>query len=893
MATYYTYSLYSKNQALHEYRQRGVKKEPIKTSDVTASFRRMLMSMVSVEEESKAKTEAQEECIQEETTEAPKVLSRKEIVLQQEALLNSLVRKVPNERLGVRWTEDDSNMIKTTIEQLGDKFLMVVVGEFNSGKSAFINSLLGGRFVQEGILPTTDNVCKISFGPHEEVSRNANLGYMQLKVPVPWLKDVNVVDTPGTNALAELGHQAITERFLPQSDLVVFVTSAERPLTESERQIIKKIKEWKRKMVVVVNKADLFQSEQEKAQVLEYVRSNLEDIWPGNDLIMYGVSARQAQLAKLKSVDSDSDEWERIWAASNLGAVERYVFQSLDSVQKLKWKLMKPQNVANHAIALYADALTRKTDALEAELSHFSSLGKTVEEHHKKLWDDFQRNYVDQFDQAFNRLVDRATGFVDHHVNFTSLNFFLNPTAVQQTFREEVCVDFQQDIEGLLVKLTDWLTESRSRIMEKVHFELNHIISQTDTILESMKKHPLPHSKLFMSSRVGEESTSLKLQEFRANCKGIIARFSTDEIHSRQLVDNVRNSLYQMAGLEASAAVAGILTQGLLSHWITKRSNTGAAHKFYNFVAGPSTSLADELASPIPMLSLIIGGTSLALWGANTMHYRREQVKRALARDKDMVQARLLAKVQSYVEEKVQGSVDEMTQWLHPFLEAVQREERTLETMRQDLKTWQTDVRQLNEQIETAAKEWEKEGSHMSDEYLTIKQPVVFPKAQPLCLPPTLNRSHSLNSSPPQYMPARGSISLERSHSERYSTPYQSPSPNNPPYYQYVSPAAGAYPDLSAPKYREQYQPQYQPQYPDYQPQYAARSRGNSVITNQNLPPRKLEVETSAPPAEDVDLLDQVTSLPAVPTHTPRNKETETDAESSTPKPRTVAAMAS
>jgi predicted GTPase len=101
---------------------------------------------------------------------------------------------------------------------------------------------------------------------------------------------VNIVDTPGTNALFELGHQAITERFLPHSDLVLFVTSAERPLTgthahahthahtlththsESERQIIRKIHEWDRKIVVVVNKCDMFASPEDQTEVMEYVK---------------------------------------------------------------------------------------------------------------------------------------------------------------------------------------------------------------------------------------------------------------------------------------------------------------------------------------------------------------------------------------------------------------------------------------------------------------------------------------------------------------------------------------------------------------------------------------------------------------------------------------------
>lgn len=47
------------------------------------------------------------------------------------------------------------------------------------------------------------------------------------------LRQLNVVDTPGTNVILER-QQKITEEFVPRADLVLFVISADRPFTESE-----------------------------------------------------------------------------------------------------------------------------------------------------------------------------------------------------------------------------------------------------------------------------------------------------------------------------------------------------------------------------------------------------------------------------------------------------------------------------------------------------------------------------------------------------------------------------------------------------------------------------------------------------------------------------------
>src|SRR5438094_933673 len=112
----------------------------------------------------------------------------------------------------VRFGASDENVapLERSIEQLDELFLLVVVGEFNAGKSAFINALAGQRLMEEGATPTTAHVTPVR------------------------IDDINIVDTPGTNAIIR-AHEQITSDFVPRADLVLFVTSADRPFTETER----------------------------------------------------------------------------------------------------------------------------------------------------------------------------------------------------------------------------------------------------------------------------------------------------------------------------------------------------------------------------------------------------------------------------------------------------------------------------------------------------------------------------------------------------------------------------------------------------------------------------------------------------------------------------------
>ena len=171
-----------------------------------------------------------------------------------ESLRDALVR------LGA--TPDNLEALSRSIQQLDELFLVVIVGEFNAGKSAFINALLGSPVLTEGVTPTTAQVNLLQYGEATtRVERSDHLHH--ITAPVEFLREIAIVDTPGTNAVIR-EHEAITADFVPRSDLVLFVTSADRPFTESERQFLGVIRDWGKKIVVVINKVDLLETEAER-----------------------------------------------------------------------------------------------------------------------------------------------------------------------------------------------------------------------------------------------------------------------------------------------------------------------------------------------------------------------------------------------------------------------------------------------------------------------------------------------------------------------------------------------------------------------------------------------------------------------------------------------------
>lgn len=151
-----------------------------------------------------------------------------------------------------------STTVGDILSKLDTPFTFVIVGEVKAGKSSFINALLktGQEICKVSPSPMTDTIQLIMHGDeaHEEMI-NPYLKYIYQ--PVDILREIAIVDTPGTNTIVD-HHQEITERFIPHSDLIVFVFEAKNPYRQSSWEFFDYINsEWRRKIVFVLQQKDL------------------------------------------------------------------------------------------------------------------------------------------------------------------------------------------------------------------------------------------------------------------------------------------------------------------------------------------------------------------------------------------------------------------------------------------------------------------------------------------------------------------------------------------------------------------------------------------------------------------------------------------------------------
>ncbi|NLI75727.1 MAG: hypothetical protein GX442_04705 [Candidatus Riflebacteria bacterium] len=209
----------------------------------------------------------------------------------------------------------DPGQVKTVLDRARHKARILVVGEFNTGKSSLINSALGEPLLPTGITPTTSLVTILDNGPFKvtikpmgskdpldiEPGKPGTPGYgipdgsfdwagfknlltdpknidqiEQVRITHPIVPPtLTIIDTPGINDIAK-SRAEIVYGLIPVADIVVFVISALKPFSESERIFLeeKLLANDLKKIVFVVNRIDEIEPA-ERADLLADIAQNL------------------------------------------------------------------------------------------------------------------------------------------------------------------------------------------------------------------------------------------------------------------------------------------------------------------------------------------------------------------------------------------------------------------------------------------------------------------------------------------------------------------------------------------------------------------------------------------------------------------------------------------
>ncbi len=180
--------------------------------------------------------------------------------------------------LGSLNLEGDERKVRDLLEGLQDKFLILVLGEFNSGKSTFVNAFLGEKLLATSILPETAAISVVRYGSerkveiiYKDLSRYEISGETEMELikkgvgeidrvefwyPLRRLETFFLVDTPGLNSIFR-DHEQTTGEFLHRADMIVWIFDALKVGKLREKSYLEHTRGYAAKMIGVVNKIDL------------------------------------------------------------------------------------------------------------------------------------------------------------------------------------------------------------------------------------------------------------------------------------------------------------------------------------------------------------------------------------------------------------------------------------------------------------------------------------------------------------------------------------------------------------------------------------------------------------------------------------------------------------
>jgi small GTP-binding protein len=567
---------------------------------------------------------------------------------QQEALLKEERRLLDSLRLAlVRFdaAPEDVETLGDSIEQLDELFLLVVVGEFNAGKSAFINALIGQKALKEGVTPTTTQINILRYG--EQTDRQVLDEHSHvLHLPVEFLSEISIVDTPGTNAIIR-AHEAITSGFVPRSDLVLFITSADRPFTESERVFLERIRDWGKKVVVVINKTDLFQTEDELDQVREFIVENARSLL-GITPEVYPVSSRLALRAKQGE--------PALWNQSRFEPLEQYIYSTLDEKGRLRLKFLNPLGVGAHLAQRYAEVSSQRLDLLKEDFQMLSDVEAQLALYKEDMQHNFQFRMSD-IEKILFEMDQRGQDYFDETFRLARVFDLLSKDRIQKEFEQKVIGDVPQRIERKVNELIDWLVDLDLRQWQAVNEHLaERRRAHQDRIVGDPGIGSFHYDRERLIEGVGRET------------RRVVDSYDRDR-ESELIAESAQMAVATSAALEIGAVGLGTLVTVLAS-----------------------TAAAD-------ITGVLMAGVIAAL-GLFVIPARRRQAKIEMREKITALRERLSSSLRTQFEREIERSLQNITEAIAPYTRFVRAEREKLLKSQKTLEDILQQIEKIRARIE-------------------------------------------------------------------------------------------------------------------------------------------------------------------------------------------------
>ncbi len=442
-------------------------------------------------------------------------------------------------QIGDNSSEDKARLQQNAADLQDMFFLVVVVGEFNAGKSSFINALLGDNLLPMGITPTTDAIELVRWSNRtskEPAWREAGI-VREWRHPNTGGPGVVIVDTPGTGSVFRK-HERIAKDFLSRSDLVIFLLSAKRALAETERIYLELARDYGKKIVVVINQMDLLE-QRERKEVQNFVKQQLAELLDLRPEI-FMVSAKLALTDKgtagglFKTGGSDP---------GGMNAVREYLHNIFSRVPPAKQKLYAQLDFVDSVTRKYTADLDKQIGLITSDTALAEDLRSELEKQADSL-NDSLASAKRELDRVFVELRSRGHQFIQENLTLQHATRSLDREEVRQQFDKQVVGNTLDQISTISEQYVNAVVDNSRRYWRSIVDRLTSL----ETLMER---------EVGSVDATGYAEQRAALQEAIAIADSELKSYTDDS-----LIENLRNSFRtNLVGFSAgfTAALGGII----------------------------------------------------------------------------------------------------------------------------------------------------------------------------------------------------------------------------------------------------------------------------------------------------------------------------------------------
>jgi small GTP-binding protein len=572
--------------------------------------------------------------------------SRQEALVRRE---RALLGRLADFLVGFGAPGEDVEISRRAASDLEELFLLVIVGEFNSGKSAFVNALLGAEVSREGVTPTTDRITLLRYADEPE-ERERRDGVLERGHPNELLREIAIVDTPGTNAIIR-HHEELSRGFVPRSDLVIFVTSADRPLTESERGYLELVRDWGKKIVLVVNKADLLGEEEKVGQVRRFVEEGLRSALGLSPPIFFVSSL----LARRGKAATSAMERDALMGVSGFADLEAFVHDLLDEEGRVRLKLGSPLGPVEELARRYRGAVEERLNLLEDDFRTSENVEAQLALYAEDMGRDFEARLA-EIENIVLKMGERGDEWLEENIRLLNVRELFREEKVRRRFEREVVADTESLIDERVDELVDWMVERNYRQWRTVveYVERRRSARYDEQMIGEVKDH-FEHDRGKLLRSVGKTA------------QDVVGGYDRER-ESELLANSIQNAVARTAAIEAGALGIGAV-----------------------IVALATTRFLDATG--------IIAAAIIAGYGLFVLPNRRRRARQDFREKTEALRRRLGEVVRRQFETELARSVEGMREAIAPYTRFVRTEHARMTQAREDLAEMDDEVQALKKEI--------------------------------------------------------------------------------------------------------------------------------------------------------------------------------------------------